>query len=1129
MFSQPLSWADANSMCATQGQNGALASYRNAGEFNSLLSLTTSNAYTWIGANSIGRAKYDYIFIRGGVSGLSGANAGSGQWCSAQPDDAGNDEKCINILQLSQFGYNCLNDYPCNLATPYICEIDMTLSVCDSKWHHVAFTHGDGSTTNSKTYVDGALVSTTSQTLTIQTDGSASLVIGSIPLSVSGTYSFTGSPGVSTCPAGVSSFVSSSLPCAPISGPTDTSFYFSCDEAEGTGAYSVTNPAGITFVADRFGTPGRALQLNNAYFATPVSMPLSVGNAARSITMFVVCSTGYGFTPLISWGSEGKGTGMVFATDQSMMRWSFWLMDINYNGVCDNLWHHWAATYDGSKVVLYLDGNLMSTTSISETVNTASGTTLKIGASPLTTYGDRCKNTRFDDIRIYNRVLLAAEIANIYYSASIQSPFAGSLFDIRLYNHALTSSEVLTLSQPILPTFANANNPSRVAGATSYTWYCASGYFGPSATLNPSSDGVWSQLSNKINCQPCVGSTYSYGGSSCSSCPTGATIVTGNARGCTPSSTLTPGPSDSLVFYLSGTSTEGVSAFPNAPTVSYVTSPFGDVNGALTLSSGSSLSLTPSVGSGLLSVLPSGNSAWSASAWVKCAAQMSDISTSSATLLSWGISSSSSSAALSVAPSSLIKTCDGKWHHLAVTREEGATAATISYFDGNSAVLPASPWAIYTFANGGQDESGNNRNCLVQGSAPTSPTTGLQITAQSHGVLFSPSLATTSFTLSLGYKMAYFSGTWHSLATCGQAGYVHMNLQTGTGELGLFNNGFFGIGFIPTPGVLTYFTVVGQGTEWSWYINGVFVKKLSTGFNNAERPLEYLGSPSLPWTNAPFGFISDVVVYNRALSSAEVQQIYTWQRTNIKLSVTTLLSFCQFNAQSATACATPFSGSLSEFRLYNRALTSSEVLTLSQPPFTALGAAANAVLSTTSSSVATSYDFFCASNTRGNGGTFTQSSIDRSWYWSPRPLCDYCPPGTYLPAGAFSCSLCPSGFYGNRAGLTSPTCSGPCPIPSECPAGTAYLPSSLSTLSCASGGARAIPSTLGMRLWPAAHPANPQKVDLIVAPLSVCESHTHQSCLQSSSVSMGGVTLYTVGTASDLHMEPADDLTCLVQ
>jgi hypothetical protein len=515
-----------------------------------------------------------------------------------------------------------------------------TLSVCDLKWHHVAFTHGDGSTTTSKTYIDGALVSTISQTFTIQTDGTSSLVLGSKTLSVPGTYTFSGSPGVSTCPAGVSSFVSSSLPCAPVTGPSDTSFYFSCDEAEGTGAYSVTNPSGITFVADRFGTPGRALQLNNAFFATPLSLPLSVGNAARSIAMFVSCSSGSGFTPLISWGSEGKGSGMVFATDQSMMRWTFWLIDINYNGVCDNLWHHWAATYDGSKVVLYFDGNLISTTLISETVNTASGTTLKIGASPSTNYGDRCKNTRFDDIRIYNRALSLTEIADIFKS---QSPFAGSLFELRFYNRALASSEIFTMSQPL----------------------------------------------------------------------------------------------------------------------------------------------------------------------------------------------------------------------------------------------------------------------------------------------------------------------------------------------------FF--------------------------------------------------------------------------------------------------------------------------------------------------AATNAVLTSSPSTDATSYAFSCPSGARGNGGTFTQSSIDRSWSWSPRPLCDYCPPGTYLPAGAFSCSLCPSGYYGNRAGLTSPTCSGPCPVPSECPAGTAYPPSSLSTLSCASGGARAIPSTLGMRLWPAAHPTNPQKVDLIVAPLNVCEAHTHQSCSQSSSVSMGGVTLYTVGTAADLHMEPADDLTCSVQ
>jgi hypothetical protein len=643
MFSQPLSWADANTMCATQGQNGALASFRNAGEFNSLLSLTTSNAHTWIGANSIGRANYDYIFVRGGVGGFSGANAGSGQWCSAQPDNAGSVEKCINILQHSQFGYNCLNDYPCNLATPYICEIGMDLPVCDSKWHHLAVTHGDGSTTNSKTYVDGALVSTTSQTLTIQTDGTSSLVLGSKTLLLPGsTYSFSGSPGVSTCPTGVSSFVSSSLPCAPITGPTDTSFYFSCDEAEGLGAYSVTNPSGITFVADRFGTPGRALQLNDAYFATPVAMPLSVGNAARSVALFVKCISLAGdYTPLIWWGasSNNAASGLTML-NANTMHWSFWGNDVYCPNCwsCDGMWHHWASTFDGTKVTVYLD----SVVKISETksTNTATGTTLKIGREP-NFGGVFNKNTGFDDIRIYNRALSANEIADIY------------------------------------------NNNARIS--------------------------------------------------------------------------------------------------------------FHDI------------------------------------------------------------------------------------------------------------------------------------------------------------------------------------------------------------------------------------------------------------------------------------------------------------------------------------------------RLYNRALASSEIFSLSQPPLTALGAATNTVLMSTPSTDSLSYAFSCSSGTRGNGGTFTQTSIDQSWSWSPRPLCDYCPPGTFSQAGAFSCSLCPSGYYGNIAELTSPTCSGPCPVPSECPAGTAYPPSSLSTLSCASGGVRAIPSTLGMRLWPAAHPANPQKVDLIIAPLNVCEAHTHQSCLQRSSVSMGGVTLYTVGTAAELHMEPAEDLTCLVQ
>jgi hypothetical protein len=115
----------------------------------------------------------------------------------------------------------------------------------------------------------------------------------------------------------------------------------------------------------------------------------------------------------------------------------------------------------------------------------------------------------------------------------------------------------------------------------------------------------------------CSGSTYSYGSGACASCAAGASFVSSSA-GCTPSATLTPGPANTAL-YLSGSQAEGVAAFAAtgaAPT--YAAGPFGGANGALVLASGSYLTAP---GASAPSALPSGgNVAWSASAWVKCAA-----------------------------------------------------------------------------------------------------------------------------------------------------------------------------------------------------------------------------------------------------------------------------------------------------------------------------------------------------------------------------------------------------------------------------------------------------------------------------------------------------------------------------
>jgi hypothetical protein len=95
-----------------------------------------------------------------------------------------------------------------------------------------------------------------------------------------------------------------------------------------------------------------------------------------------------------------------------------------------------------------------------------------------------------------------------------------------------------------------------------------------------------------------------------------------------------------------------------------------------------------------------------------------------------------------------------------------------------------------------------------------------------------------------------------------------------------------------------------------------------------------------------------------------------------------------------------------------------------------------------------------------------------------------------------------------------------------CAAAPLSAPSSL--VACASTGAHALPAALGLQLWPAAHPANAQGVDLIVAPLALCEQMTSVPACAGAAAIAGdnGVTRYVVGTAAALRMEAAAVLHC---
>jgi hypothetical protein len=73
-----------------------------------------------------------------------------------------------------------------------------------------------------------------------------------------------------------------------------------------------------------------------------------------------------------------------------------------------------------------------------------------------------------------------------------------------------------------------------------------------------------------------------------------------------------------------------------------------------------------------------------------------------------------------------------------------------------------------------------------------------------------------------------------------------------------------------------------------------------------------------------------------------------------------------------------------------------------------------------------------------------------------------------------------------------------------------------------------VPAALGLQIWPAANPANARGVDLLVAPLALCQQMTSSAACNAAASVVGadGTTRFVVGTAAAFNVEPAESLTC---
>ena len=188
-------------------------------------------------------------------------------------------------------------------------------------------------------------------------------------------------------------------------------------------------------------------------------------------------------------------------------------------------------------------------------------------------------------------------------------------------------------------------------------------------------------------CTPCAANTYALGGAAaCASCGAADSVFVSATAGCAPASAAN-GPVDRLAFFLSGAQADGVAAFSAAVSaaagLAYAPDRFGAANAAITLPAGAHLD---SAAGALAAQLPANNSDASISAWVSCP----PVSSPEASVFEYGAPAFAASiqkigiSVVGTAPPGApgpvaASACDGRWHHVAVSKS-GTTLT--QYLDG---------------------------------------------------------------------------------------------------------------------------------------------------------------------------------------------------------------------------------------------------------------------------------------------------------------------------------------------------------------------------------------------------------------------------------------------------------------